>query len=628
MAFLLRNISYSAEGRQIVRTSRLDEDLLRVGRDPDSDIVMNDLSVALHHATLEQVAATRLGVSAEAGLTVEIDGHVTQFGQIDLSTGSTIRIGPFRLRVLPQEMGSEDVSIDVVRSEPGEEDERFDQRRFAMASVMPGKRAIAWTLTLAVIGLFLAWPIWAFYSQERGRADYAQAFHGDRLWTSGSLSEGHRALEGNCTACHVRPFEPVRDQSCTACHTRIADHADLARLARAAPQFGAVRRMQLAVERAFGHDAGRCVDCHTEHEGPQAIPATPQRFCSDCHADLDAHLTDTRLGDASDFERLHPEFQPVVLVRWDGEQPTMQRVSLGARPLEMSNLKFPHALHLDRAGGVAQMARRLGPAFGFGAQLQCRDCHVATPDGARFQPPDMEGDCGMCHSLAFETIDGTVRTLRHGEPRQVVADIRSFYRAGLRVRPPVFAERSRPGDVNQARTAAQDARARAGAPARADLAVRQVFSPNGACFDCHTVQAPQGGSLDYTIRPVAFPTRYMLHGWFDHRAHQIVQRPGGRQLEGSAACLSCHRADASNDSTDLMLPNLASCRDCHGGETSRRPVESSCAMCHDYHMDEGVPARLLRQVVRGHRWTTTVIPVQPRPAARTSGQAPPPRRSR
>jgi len=209
-----------------------------------------------------------------------------------------------------------------------------------------------------------------------------------------------------------------------------------------------------------------------------------------------------------------------------------------------------------------------------------------------------------------------VRTLRHGEPRQVVADIRSFYRAGLRVRPIEFGtERSRPGDVNQVRTAVQTARAQAGTIGRADQAVRQVFSPGGACFDCHQVQPAAGGSLAYGIRPVAFPTRYMLHGWFDHRAHLVTQRPGQRRQEGPAACLSCHRADASSDSSDLLLPNVASCRDCHGGETSSLPVESSCAMCHDYHMDEGVPARLLRQVVRGRRWTTTVIPVQPQQAS-------------
>ena len=617
MAFLLRNISYSADGRQIVRTSKVSDDLLKIGRDPDSDIRLNDLAVALHHATLEQVSATRLGVSAEAGLTIEIDGSVTQFGQIDVASGGTVKVGPFRLRVLPQEMGSDDVAIDVERADADEAEEKFDTRRFALASVMPGKRPIAWTLAILVLGLFLVWPIWSFYAQQQDRAAYAQGFHGDRLWLSGSLSQGHAALANNCRACHVQPFVSVRDEACTACHTRISDHADHRRLARARPDLGGWARFQLAVSETFGLDSGRCVDCHTEHEGPQEIPATPQQFCADCHTDLDSRLRDTALGDASDFEELHPEFQPSVLVRWEGEQPRMQRVSLAQNPREASNLKFPHALHLDPNGGAAQMARRLAGSHGFGERMECADCHVPTPDGTRFQPPDMEGDCAMCHSLAFEQIDGTVRTLRHGEPAQVVADVRAFYRAGLRSRPAVLGTpRSRPGDVNQIRAAVQNARARQAVGQRADQAVRSIFSPGGACFDCHEVRPAPAGTLNYGIRPVAFPTRYMLHGWFDHRAHQIVQRPGQPQQDGSAACLSCHRADASQSATDLMIPNVASCRDCHGGETSSLPVESSCAMCHDYHMDEGVPARLLRQQVRGRRWTTTVIPVQPQQAPR------------
>jgi len=618
MAFVLRNISYSADGRQIVRTSRITDDLLKVGRDTENDIVLNELAVALHHATIEAISSTRIGVSAEAGLTVEIDGSVTQFGQIDVTIGGTVGIGPFQLRVLPQEMGSDDIAIDVERADTDDAEAKFDTRRFALSAVMPGKRPLAWTLALVVLGLFLVWPIFAFYSQTRDKAEYAPGYHGDRVWSSGSLSRGHAALANNCRACHVNAFVSVRDNACTTCHTGVHDHADLGRLARARPNLGILARVQLTVAETFGQSAGRCVDCHTEHEGPQEMVPTAQQFCADCHTDLDARLPDTRLADASDFERLHPEFQPSVLIRWDGEQPRMQRVSLGARPLESSNLKFPHALHLDRNGGAAQMARRLAPQFGFGQQMECSDCHVPTPDGVRFQPPDMEGDCGMCHSLAFETIGGTVRTLRHGEPRQVVADIRSFYRAGLRMRPTVLGtDRSRPGDANQVRAAVQGERAGAAAGMRADQAVRAVFSPGGACFDCHQVVAPAGNSLDFGIRPVAFPTRYMQHGWFDHRPHQTVQRPGQQQAQtGSGACLSCHNASASSDASDLMLPNVASCRACHGGESTRLPVASTCAMCHDYHMDEGVPAMLLRQQVRGRRWTTTVIPVQPQQAPR------------
>jgi hypothetical protein len=617
MAFLLRSISHSAEGREIIRTSRIDDDHLKAGRDPDCDIRLNDLAVALHHATIEQISPTKIGVSAEMGMRVEIDGQTTQFGQIDLATGGSVKIGPFLLRILAQELGSEDVAIDIQRADSAEVDDRFDTRRFALHSVMPGKRTMAWTLVIAVLALFLAWPIWSFFQNRSEAARYAQGFHADRLWNSGSLSQGHAGLAQNCQACHVQPFVAVRDEACTSCHTAIHDHADLARMQRANPNLTGFRRLQQSIGAFFGHDPGRCVDCHTEHEGPQRIPPTPQQFCSDCHTDIQSRLPDTHIASASDFEDSHPEFQPAVLIQWNADRPVVQRIALNRRPLEMSNLKFPHALHLDPRGGAAQMGRRLSARHGFGQQLECRDCHVPTPDGTRFQPPDMEDDCGMCHSLAFDQLGGTIRTLRHGSPEQVIGDIRSLYRAGGPQRPAALqADRSRPGDVDQIRAAIQNARARAGTGERAERTIRAVFSEGGACFDCHNVQQPPAGTLDYRIRPVAFPIRYMLHGWFDHRAHQIVQRPGQPRAEGSAACLTCHRADASSNAADLLLPDLASCRACHGGETTRLPVPSTCAMCHDYHMDEGTPAELLRQRVRGRRWETTVIPIQPQPPAR------------
>jgi hypothetical protein len=614
MAFVLRNISYSADGRQIVRSSRINDDLLKIGRDPDCDIRLNDLAVALHHATIEQVSSQVLGISAESGTTIEIDGTSTQGGQIDLTTGGTIRIGPFRLRVSAQEMGSDDVAIDVERADLEEEEERFDPRRFALSSVMPGKRPIAWVSVIAILLLFLVWPIWSFHSQPRGeRAAYNASFHADQTWSPGALSRPHRALEHNCTACHEQAFVSVRDSSCRACHTNVHDHADPARLAAARPNLGAFARFRRAVAETFGQEAGRCVDCHMEHLGPLEMAPTPQKFCADCHGDLRARLPDTRLGSATDFRGQHPEFQPAVLVNWNGDQPQMRRISLADRPREQSNLKFPHALHLQPTGGVAQMARTLRATYGFGNQLECSDCHVPTTDGVRFQPIDMQGDCAMCHSLAFDRIDGTVRTLRHGDPRQVIADIRAWYRAGGPQRPPEFdaGPRSRPGDVTQIRAAIQYARAEAGLGGRAAQAIRAVFSEGGACYDCHQVVQPPAGTLDYSIQPVAFPQRYMLHGWFDHRAHQVVQRPGGPRLTGTQACLSCHTANASSDSSDLMIPNLESCQACHGGEGSNAPVQSGCAMCHDYHIDEGTPAMLLRRQVRGHRWQTTTIRIEP-----------------
>ena len=205
----------------------------------------------------------------------------------------------------------------------------------------------------------------------------------------------------------------------------------------------------------------------------------------------------------------------------------------------------------------------------------------------------------MCHDLAFDQVGGTVRTLRHGSPEQVVADLREYFRSRAPARPGVLGAdaRRRPGDIMQVRSTIQYALALAGSGAAAERAIRAVFSPGGACFDCHQVQAPPRGSLAFRIRPVAFPTRYMHHGWFDHGPH--------RQTD----CATCHAADRSQSANDLLLPGIESCRTCHGGESSG-DVPSTCAMCHDYHMDEGVPAMLLRQRVRGRRWETTVVPAR------------------
>ena len=586
MAFLLRTVSHSAEGREIVRTRRVEGDRLTIGRDPASDVHLTDLAVALRHAVVERRTG-RLTVTVERGLSLELNGRKATGGSIELATGGDILLASHVLRFMPTPAGSDEVAVNVERVTEGEAKlDKGAERLFTLAAVLPGKRAAAWTLVVLVLALFLARPIKSYYDRQQREQAFAR-FHADEMWSSGSLSEAHAGLADQCTACHVKPFEAVRDAACKSCHTAVHDHADPFRLARARPDVGRWRRIELAVKEAFDLPAGRCVDCHTEHEGRQAMPVTAQRFCSDCHAGLKSKLPDTRIADAGDFGRSHPEFQPALIAGWSGDRPQLRRISLARQPQEMSNLKFPHAMHLSRVGGVAQMARRLGTRHGFGQALECKDCHDPTPDGARFQPVDMEEDCAMCHSLAFDRIGGTLRTLRHGEPEQVVADLRDFYRGRSPSPPSVLAPaaRRRPGEAMDLRNRTQFERG----PGSAERAIRAVFSPGGACYDCHQVEAPPAGSLAFRIRPVAFPVRYLHKGWFDHRAH------------GTVGCASCHGAERSQAAADLLIPDLAGCRTCHGGEGSSKPVPSSCAMCHDYHMDEGAPSMLIRQRVRGKK---------------------------
>jgi hypothetical protein len=594
VAFVLRIVSTSAEGREIVRAARVEGERLTIGRSPDNDVRLTDLAVALRHASVER-SDGRLLVGVEPGLSVTLNGRSVTAGAIDPPGGGDLRLASHLLRFLPAPAGADDIAVTVERVTEGEAKlDRDAERLFSLAPVLPGKRAMAWLLALLVLAVFVAWPVRTFYDRQQRSERFAR-FQADELWSSGHLSRAHANLQHDCSACHVRPFESVRDTACVACHTDIHGHADPFRLARAQPDLTRWGALQLRLKQALNLPPGRCIDCHTEHQGPQEMAPTPQRFCAACHADLKARLNDTRLGDAADFGRAHPEFQPAFIAGWNGEHPVVRRLSLAGRPQEQSGLKFPHALHLSPVGGPAQMARRLG----VGRALDCGNCHRPEPQGARFQPVDMESDCAMCHSLAFDRVGGTVRTLRHGDPAQVVAELRDFYRLRAPPLPPSLAPLARrvPGSAPQAEARVQFSRG-AGLPG-ADAAIRAVFSPGGACYDCHQVEAPPAGSLAYRIHPVAFPERYVRHGWFDHRAHS------------SQSCSTCHAAARSQSASDLLLPGIATCRGCHGGERTSKAVASSCAMCHDYHAREGAPAMIVRQRVRGQRQSIPAAVTEP-----------------
>lgn len=605
MAFLIRLKSKSASGREIVRSVRVEAEQLTLGRDPECDVHLTDLAVALRHATVERGDGDRLNVTAEPGLRIEVNGRKVKAGRIDLAGGGEIRIAAHVLRVLPAAIGETDIPIEVERG--GESDtkaRRGEERMFSLQSKMASNRSVAWMLSVLVLAVFLAWPIKRYYDRQNQQAA-ERKYQADSSWSSGPLSAAHAQLESNCQACHVKAFQAVPDKSCRACHTTVHDHADPFRLARAQPDLDGWGKVALAFKETFNIPPGRCVECHTEHEGKQEMPVTAERFCSDCHQSLASKLPDTKLANAGDFGTLHPEFRPALITQWTNGKPVVERVALSRNPVERSNLKFPHALHLSKTSGVAQMARRLSDDHGFGQSLGCADCHDPDPAGARFQPVNMAEDCAMCHSLDFERQGGLVRTLRHGEPAQVVADLRDFYRIRPPQPPPNLAPgaRRRPSDVMGSRTQSQFNRAVAN-PRRAEQAIRAVFSRGGACYDCHLVQAPPRGSLAYKIQPVAFPVRYLHHGWFDHKAHE------------TETCESCHKAGASSSANDLLLPDLASCRTCHVGESARGKVQSSCAMCHDYHMDPGKPSLLIRQQVRGKKRENIVAREELRPDAR------------
>jgi predicted CXXCH cytochrome family protein len=510
MTFRLRTIDSTADGRQIVRDRDIAKPAITIGRASENDVHLPDLAIDPSHARMETRPDGTIAVTALGTLGFGVDGVAAAAASVDPGRGAELRFGSYNLTVSRDDDGTPLITVAQVASQdPGAAAD--EKQRFSLASALPGKRALSWLLGLVILGVFLAFPV---LSQQHHQANPATTtVHGDKAWTVGPLSLAHHALEGRCEACHVKPFEAVRDTACLSCHKDVHDHADPARLALARGGGPLGERMLWAVAHVFGKPGpGACVDCHREHEGQTRMALPRQQFCADCHSGLKDRLTDTRLGNAGDFGTEHPQFVAGVVT--DPFARRIARVSLDAHPRENMGLTFPHRLHLDPLGGVARMAASIGREHGYGrAGLQCGNCHHPTEDGVRFQPVNMERDCEACHSLAYDRVGGIVRTLRHGDVDQMIADLTA---AGYH--PPAAVERRRPGQF----AVGGNYHINFAAPRYTSTTFQQALSRGGVCGECHKPVMRNGKP---GVVPVIQVSRYMPDGWFDHKAHAQENAP-------------------------------------------------------------------------------------------------------
>lgn len=558
MAFKLRTIEATATGREIVRDKDIAGSSLTIGRAAENDVHLPDLAVEASHATLTDVGDGRIAAKAVGTLGFTVDGAETADTVIDSRSGAELGFGTYRITV-GREGAAALLTVRQVEDAATRSGDLEEKRGFSLASVLPGKRTMSWGLVGAILVLFLLVPaVSHIFADPSAKGD---TVIGDASWSTGPLSLAHHGLEDKCEACHVDAFVSVRDETCIGCHKDIHDHADPLRLAKSREGGPLGTRFLWAIAHGFGKEGpGACQDCHAEHEGNRFMEPPSQKFCAECHISLETTLADTQLGNAGDFGLLHPQFRPAVAR--DAATRKRVRISLDDNPREDSGLTFPHKLHLDPRGGVARMAANIGAERGYAkGGMRCRDCHHPTEDGIRFKPIEMERDCEACHSLSYDKVGGIFRKLSHGDVDQLIADLS----AGDLSRPSLT-PRHRPGQYAEGQPYHFDF----SAPVWKGLQLRVALSKDGICGECHRPIARSDGMPG--VMPVTLTTRYMRHGWFDHRAHRQEK------------CTSCHLAEQSASSSDLLLPGIRDCRTCHlGEETKVAKVPSSCAMCHSYH---------------------------------------------
>ncbi|WP_343731741.1 cytochrome c3 family protein [Duganella sp.] len=383
----------------------------------------------------------------------------------------------------------------------------------------------------------------------------------DAQWNPGTLSSSHQPFGLDCKSCHSEPFKQVQDKDCLACHRGIGNHV--------ADKVASMPAL---------HET-RCAICHRDHQGAEGLVSQNRRYigagCASCHGDLESKLPGTQVANVKDFARLHPQFRVQVAA----SETTFVRLRQGSQPIGQANtLKFPHDKHLV-AGGIA------GPNGK--TRLECASCHRPTESGTGFQRVTMQNDCQSCHALAFEPALSQ-RQVPHGSPAEVLSTLREFYgyvnssKVAIDTPPvngPVFTVR--PGAEQRAPVSfvqgPGDARTRAAA------AATELFEKT-SCVVCHDVtRVPGPGKAgtpgadlpQWKIAPVAPQHAWMPKASFDHAAHR------------QAPCGDCHMAARSGKSSDVLMPAIKECRDCHvGTEPVVGKVKSDCAMCHGYHMPD------------------------------------------
>ncbi len=452
--------------------------------------------------------------------------------------------------------------------------QRIDLNYFKRSTGL--KRAKFW-LSAGLPALALVWIVWHGFTRD------------SRVYSSGRMSEAHAVLEADCAACHVQTAgafsAKASDAACLSCHDGPI-HQD-----KQTSSLG-------------------CATCHTEHRGRVNIVAARNESCATCHGDLKTNSGATHFASGIySFEDGPPQFAAL-------------RPNNEASASDPGTIKVNHAIHMK--------AIRRGPN-GPNVQLVCGDCHQPGAasgqwmyEDARYtaastsystqdevlpmgkettqRPRPMTGRelmapvrfayaCAGCHSLAFD------KRFNEGVPHDKPEVVHAFL-----VKEFTGYIAAHPAEVRVTHDPERDLTGRALPPSMRVLTPSQWVADRTAeaedllwrktCNHCHTLYAatqarrgivPNSSQPNASMATSGSPAiglpeiaranitlQWMPHAKFDHDAHQ------------GFSCVSCHeKALTSTETTDVLLPGIATCETCHAPGPEH--AESRCFECHIYH---------------------------------------------
>ena len=463
--------------------------------------------------------------------------------------------------------------------------------------------ARSWLGRLCLLGVLLAAGLSVFWTLRGDR----------RVYWARPVSSAHQMFAEDCAACHRQQGTPllrllsvddrlpsVTDADCRRCHAQTTrDHHS---------------RQSTVVVRS-------CVDCHREHGGHAKLVNLSDANCTQCHAKLQTTDGQHRFTpEVMSFEE-HPQFKV-----WRGDDaavaakmrsdhavdPGSHQLLQIAAALEASEaaparwtdktpLRFNHRLHLAEQGVLVPPSES---SDALRRVLNCYDCHQPDSSGAYMVPINYEQHCATCHKLEFS---GKIALPGRPLPHQNVEIVEGM----LRERLLNFAERhpeelTEPLGESPSRLPQRSDKPEPSTQAKWDFvetelgAARQEVFQNAkqGCRLCHQlakrVDATSAKQSEWEVVPPRIPDRWFPHSRFDHRRHreiscerchdpQFEQREdrGHKDERGQYSALN------SAQTSDLLLPRVETCQQCHGSKTESSihasGAKSDCVLCHHYH---------------------------------------------
>lgn len=325
-----------------------------------------------------------------------------------------------------------------------------------------------------------------------------------------------------------------------------------------------------------------CHSCHIEHAGSGFMPAVTDASCLACHESGEMMKQSREMALKAD-----PHAFPSSVPKSSGQIPVIPRPEGGYTRVihafhdghpefrvirdkirDGNTLKFNHKLHLS-SGEIPEL---------HGKALSCADCHQTDAKGEYQLPITYAKHCADCHAIQFDK-DTPGLVLPHGDPFYVRSFLRSLSiqyeehaktTEGITLKEPLREYVRRKGENVEKLYQTGEYMERA-----VFFANMQGEVPGGrrapfaGCATCHEVSEPTVDNGAPVIAKVAAPNRWMEVGKFSHSMH----------VKGMT-CLDCHNVMGSELTSDVNLPSIKSCVDCH---SPKGGIDHRCVRCHNYH---------------------------------------------